>query len=103
MENKLPDWLIICIWRALLGEIYPAIRAIAIEFKKNRTLIIRYYLDREIDDMDRDSVEVVATNISASLGSDEVTRIEVECEYSTLGIGQLDCLGGFIFCRREYD
>lgn len=103
MENKLPDWLVVCIWRALLGEIYPSIRAIAIAFTKNRTLTIRYYLDQEVNDMDHDSIEVVATNISASLGSDEIAKIEVECEYSTLAIGRLNCLDGFIFCRREYD
>lgn len=103
MENKLPDWLIVCIWRALLGEIYPSIRAIAVALAENRTLTIRYYMDREVNEMDHDSMEVVATNISASLGSDEIAEIELECEYSTVAIGRLDCLNGFIFCRREYD
>ena len=43
----------------------------------------------------------MATNISASLGSGKIVKIEVECEYSTLAIGKLDYLIGFIFCRRE--
>jgi len=25
-----PDWLFLCVWRALMGEIYPAIRVIAL-------------------------------------------------------------------------
>ena len=103
MNNRLPDWLIMCVWRALLGEVYPSIRAIAIALSKNRTLTIRYYMDRVPTDMDRESVEVVATNISASIGLDTIANIEVDCQYIIAPIGMLDCLDGFIYCRREYD
>jgi hypothetical protein len=104
MKSSLPDWLIVCIWRALIGEIYPSIRAIAIEHSKAKRLTIRYYLDREVNEMDSESIEVVATNISAA-GYDEIDQIAVECEYPSLSlpIGEFDNLDGFIFCRREYD
>ena len=49
----------------LLGEIYPAIRAIAAEFV-GKTLLISCYLEREPTDFDFESIEVLATNISTS-------------------------------------
>ena len=39
--NTFPDWLVLCVWRALIGEIYPAIRAIAISLSDDGTLLIR--------------------------------------------------------------
>lgn len=103
MNKHLPDWLIVCVWRAMLGEIYPSIRAVAIGLSANRTLTIRYYMDREITEMDQESIEVVATNISASTGLEAIAHILVDCQYTTAPIGTLDYLDGFIYCRREYE
>lgn len=99
----LADWLVLCVWRALLGEIYPEIRAIAISFTKDKVLLIRYYIDREPTDFDWESLEVVATNISASVGLSEIPQIDLGCEFSLEPIGQLNSLDGYIYCRREYD
>lgn len=101
--RALPDWLVLCVWRALIGEIYPAIRAIALSLADDRTLFICYYLDRQPTEFDWESLEVVATNISASIGQDKILHIEVECKFSSDPIGNLECFEGFAYCRREYD
>jgi hypothetical protein len=103
MMKRLPDWLVVSIWRALLGEIYPHIRAIAVGLSPEKVLILRYYLDREPVDFDSESISVVAINVSSSLPLDLVGRIDVDCQYSSLPFGKLDCLDGLIYCRREYD
>ncbi|WLG47188.1 colicin [Pseudomonas sp. FP1740] len=101
--KALPDWLVLCVWRALIGEIYPAIRAIALSLADDRTLLICYYLARQPTDFDWESLEVVATNISASIGQEKILRIDLECKFESDSIGRLECLGGFVYCRREYD
>jgi hypothetical protein len=103
MNERLPEWLIACVWRALLGEIYPSIRAIAVALSENKTLMIRYYLDRAPTEMDNESMETVATNISASIGLEIIAHIDLNCQYATAPFGALDRLDGFIYCRREYD
>lgn len=101
--KTLPDWLLLCVWRALIGEIYPAIRAISLSLRNDRTLLICYYLDRQPTDFDWESLEVVATNISASTGQDKIAHIDLECKFETDSIGSLERFGGFVYCRREYD
>lgn len=101
--NMFPDWLVLCVWRALIGEIYPEIRAIALSLSDDRALLIFYYLDRQPKDFDWESLEVVATNISASIGQDKVLRIELGCKFESGPIGTLERFGGFVYCRREYD
>lgn len=101
--KKIPDWLILCVWRALLGEIYPEVRAIAVSISQDACLTIRYYLDREPQDYDWESLEVVATNISSSVSAEKIFRICIECLPSESPIGSLESLDGFIYCRREYD
>ena len=103
MNSSTPGWLTLCVWRALLGEIYPSIRAIAINFTDDKTLLIRYYLDRPATEFDQESLETVATNISASTGLDQINHIDVECQYTTAPIHALNRLAGFIYCRREYE
>ena len=44
---NLPEWLILWTWQALIGEVYPSIRAIALQYSETNCLLIRYYLDRE--------------------------------------------------------
>lgn len=101
--NTLPEWLILCIWRALLGEIYPSVRAIAIKLSEGNLMLIRYYLENEPTEIDYESIETVATNISASIGLEKIKKIDVDCQYSNLPFGKLDCLDGLIYCRREYE
>ncbi|TQJ97610.1 colicin [Achromobacter sp. SLBN-14] len=101
--RTLPDWLVLCVWHALIGEIYPAIRAIALSLSDDRKLFICYYLDRHPKEFDWDSLEVVATNMSASIGKEKISHIDIECKFSMDPIGSLDCFDGFAYCRREYD
>lgn len=103
MKNKLPDWLVVTIWHALLGEIYPSIRAIAISFSESKKLTIRYYLEKDPTEFDFESIEVVATNISAATELDLIKEIDVDCQQLAGTIGSADHLDGFIYCRREYD
>ena len=103
MKKLLPDWLVLAIWRALLGEIYPSIRAIAVRFDPDRCLLIRYYLDREPSAIDQESLEVIATNVSALAGRELIEHIEVDSQFNCATFAVLDALDGFIYCRREYD
>lgn len=58
---RLPHWLIARFRIALLGEIYPNIRAIAVGYHEGGFVLIRYYLDRQPIDYDFESIDVVAT------------------------------------------
>ena len=40
MSDYLPDWLISCFCVALLGEIYPQIRAIAVSYSEDKELLL---------------------------------------------------------------
>lgn len=77
---NIPEWLIICVWRALLGEIYPNIRAIALKYSESsHNLLIRYYLDREPNEDDYESISSVETEIFAAVGildSKEMSQIQ---------------------------
>ena len=75
--KAIPDWLILCVWRALIGEIYPAIRAVAISISEKNSLVIRYYLEREPVDFDYESLEVVATNVTALIGAHSIPHIKM--------------------------
>jgi len=105
MKKHIPDWLIVTLCRALLGEIYPSIRCIAIKYTEEKILFIRYYLDRAPTDMDYESMEVLATDISVETGLDLnlIKGIEIDCQFSSSPIGKIDPLDGFVYARREYD
>lgn len=103
MKNTLPDWLVYGMSKALIGEIYPAIRAIAIRFDESRTMLIRYYLDRAPLEMDDDSIEMVILDFENYFTPDMITKIDIECQFSLLPISKLDSLNGFVYARREWD
>jgi hypothetical protein len=101
--RRVPDWLVLSIWKALLGEIYPAIRAIAVSFSSTNELTIRYYLDREPTQFDSESIDVLLTNVLA--GAAEGQRIDAtvdECVRSDTKLKDLDVLDGLLYARREY-
>ncbi len=104
MRNKnLPDLLLECIRFALIGEIYPQIRAVAMKYTQDKELLLRYYLDREPTDFDYESIEVVATNFDATAPSYLFEKLDVECVFSSELGKDLDPLDGFIYSRREYE
>ncbi|MCA6221842.1 hypothetical protein [Photorhabdus antumapuensis] len=102
--RTIPDELFIWVSKALLGEIYSAIRAIAVGFNnEERILTLRYYLDRAPTEEDYESLDIVITNILAHTSSNEDIRsVNDEAVFSTKPFKDLDSLSGFIYVRREY-
>lgn len=100
---NLPEWLILWVWQALIGEVYPEIRAIALRYDENKNLQLRYYFDREPTEDDLESIECVITNIFAHTSSNEmINNIEEEAIYSKERMADLDVLDGLVYARREY-
>ncbi|WP_085026264.1 hypothetical protein [Ensifer aridi] len=96
------DKIAIIVWRCLLGEIYPAIRAIAVKYA-DETLTITYYLDRHPTPSDEESASVLATNIFAASGNLLFKEVVFDCQFSDLSFKDMDHMDGFVYCRREYD
>jgi hypothetical protein len=103
MTNKIPEDILFAVYRSMLGEIYPAIRAIAISYNSARLLVIRYYLDRVPTDYDRDSLGCVMTEVLSDLPPDAVTDVREECMHSELPMKDLDVLDMFVYARREWE
>jgi len=101
--RKLPEWLRLWFQQALLGEIYPAIRAIAVGFTDSRAITFRVYFDREPTDDDRENMSCVLTEIFANTSSNvEITGVTEEYLFSDKPLGQLDVLDGLVYARREF-
>lgn len=103
MSVALPDWLRLWFQSALIAETYPNLRAVAIGFSNDRVLTVRYYLDREPNDFDEDSIQsVVSEVLSNTSHSDEIVAAVEECKYSTNPLSEIDRLNGLVYARREY-
>ena len=101
--KNLPDWLAACFRTALLGEIYPNIKAIAVGYNESGSVLIRYYLDREPTEFDLESIEVVATNFDSMGGKQHpIYRIDTQCVHSDATKRDLEPFSGFVYSRREY-
>lgn len=105
MSNKpLPGWLRLWFQFALLGEIYPAVRAVAVGFSESRALTAHFYFDREPTEEDRENMSSVLGEVFANTSSnDEITASIEEFVFSDRPLNQLDPLDGFVYARREYD
>lgn len=102
-DRKLPDWLRLWFQQALLGEIYPAIRAIAVGFTDSRVMTFRVYFDRDPTDEDRENMSCVLTEIFANTSNNnEITGVAEEYLFSDKSIGELEVLDGLVYARREY-
>lgn len=102
--RPLPDWLLVWIQGALLHEIYPAIRAIAVGFSESRALSVRMYLDREPTADDRENLRCILTVIFSNTSSnDQITACKEECVFSDRPLGELDLLDGLVYARREHE
>ncbi len=105
MSNRpLPDWLRLWFQSALIGEIYPAIRAVAVGFSESRALTTRFYFDREPTEDDRENIRCVLTEVFANtFSNDEITESIEELVFSGMPLNKLDPLDGFVYARREPD
>ncbi len=71
--------VLLSVQRALLGEIYPAIRAITIKWNSSSELIMDFYFDHPITDDDKENVSALTTEIYADGYFEKVTE---NCTYS---------------------
>lgn len=103
MRNGLPIWLQATFRQALLGEIYPQMRAIAVRYREGAELLIRVYLDRDPTGFDRESAEMIATNVCSAAEVDLFAITATETVLSDAPLRDVDPLDGFVYARREYD
>lgn len=104
MSNPLPDWLRLWFQDALITEIYPQIRVIAVSISETRKLTVRYYLDREPTDFDFDSLNMVVSEVlSKTTCDEEIIEVVEECLFSNQAIADIDPLDGIVYARREYE
>ena len=101
MKNTIPTEILLAIYRAFLGEIYPAIRAIAISYSEDRELTIRYYLERMPTDYDYDSLGVVMTEVLSELEPNLINKVREECVHTLSPFKDIDVLDTLIYARRE--
>ncbi|WP_413208504.1 hypothetical protein [Rhodospirillum sp. A1_3_36] len=104
LKRALPDWLCLSFQSALISEVYPQIRAIAVAFSETNELKVRYYLDRNPSDFDYESLSMVVSEVLSNTSSDsEIVSVAEECIYSNQRMSDIDRLDGLVFARREYE
>ena len=84
--------------KALLGEVTPNIRAVAVGFIGKRQLQIIYYLENEPTDDDWESINLVTSEILSDFIFEEE---ESKCIHTTKPLNELDSLSGFVYMRKE--
>lgn len=99
--DKIPEWLILRIWHALIGEIYPEIRAIVLSFN-DRDLLLRYYFDREPTEEDMENIGRVITKIRQNSSGGEIRSIEKEAILLNGKVADMDILDFPVYSRQEY-
>lgn len=82
--------------KALLGEIYPAIRAIVVGFS-DQEITIRFYFDRIPTEDDFENASVVATEMIADFSRE----VKHECIFTSEPQSKLDPLNAWVYSRKE--
>ena len=100
---NIPAWLYIWISQALVGEIYPEVRAIVVKFGNDNKLLLRCYFDREPTEDDFENFDSVLSEVYAQTSSDaEISDLQCETVYSEAPFKDLDFLDGCVYARREW-
>jgi hypothetical protein len=90
--------LLISVQRALWGMIYPSIRSIAVGFDGLKKLKIIFYLDREPNEDDYETISEVAGEVCADINFAEVEEV---CIYTNEPFSKLDNLMTWVYMRKE--
>ena len=99
-QQKLRTEVLLSAQKALLGMIYPEVRAIAIGYLE-KTLKLLYYLEREPNESDYEILEEVTSEIIADFPSETFDHIEEICLFSEKRMNDLENLNGWIYIRKE--
>ena len=87
---------------ALLGMIYPKVRAIVFSYSHPRkSFCLRFYFDSEPSEEDFEVVNEVVTEFISNFKFSEFEIINGECEYSSQPLEIIDPLDGFVYARKE--
>ena len=87
---------------ALLGMIYPKVRAIVFSYSRPRkSFCLRYYFESEPSEEDFEVVNEVVTEFISNFKFSEFEIIKGECEYSSQPLEIIDPLDGFVYARKE--
>ncbi len=96
--SELRSRLLLSAQRALLGEVFPALRAVTIRWSKD-AIALRAYVDGELLDDDAESLSCIATELTADLWQEMRVDYEaIRCDWPQR-IDDDD--GVFIYARRE--
>lgn len=90
--------VLLSIQRALLGMIYPDIRAIAIGFEGTQKFTVIYYLDREPNESDYESISDFTSEVLADI---DFSEVEEKCVFSNDIISNLSSLDFWVYMRKE--
>lgn len=87
---------------ALLGEVYPSIRAVVYKHNPIRKhFTLRFYLDREPDEVDFENIGLVATGFLSHFKFSDFDKVEEECIFNSDQPSKLDIMDGIVYRRRE--
>lgn len=77
--RNVPIDIIIFSVRALVGSVYKNLFAVSLEWNEDRHLHIRFYLDRDPKEFDRDEIDSFCTEVLSNYSSNNDIK-SVECE-----------------------
>lgn len=90
--------LLLSAQRALLGKVYPSIRAVAIGERRDNELKIICYLDRTVTDDDYENLNDISGEICADI---DFLESQEECIFSLQLFSELDNGLTWIYMRKE--
>lgn len=97
MDSDLRTRVLLSIQRALLGEIFPALRAITVEWD-TRIVSIHAFVDGSLAETDAESLSCISTEVTADFAPD----MEVECVLHRVDAPQpIHDARAWVYRRRE--
>lgn len=98
VNNEILNQTRLSVQRALLGMIYPSIRAIAIGVEGEKKFKVICYLDRNPIINDYENISDVVGEVCADINFIEVEEI---CKFSNDHFSKLDGLDFWVYMRKE--
>jgi hypothetical protein len=90
--------LLISIHNALLGMIYPSIRAIFVSFHEKQLLKVTVYLDTSPTEADFENLSEITTEVLADI---EFENVEEICQKHIGSLSEISDMGTCVYMRKE--